>query len=579
MQVVPKSGHVPDTNRAEDVRDSELDSSDREHPEESGDHPSPHRLTTPNQRLDSLILTSMLSAWLVYAGRFIYLSSAVVGGVRYFLLFDDEMISMRYAANLAHGFGLVWNPHGAHVEGFTNPLWVFIMALFHLLPLSLAKMSLPVELLCAALGAINLLLVWRLANKVSGNKAAALMAVLLTGAYFPLNQWVLRGTEVALLAPILTLAVLLAIDTLEGGDSRWLWPLLGFSTLTRLDMAAPALVIIAMVALFDGRRRREHVLYGLSWLAVFPAVELVLNRWYFGSALPNTYYLKVTGFPAGLRIYNGMLRALAFLEGIGVLILTVICVTVWRRRDAKVLLLLAVFGGQIAYSIWVGGDAWEGYGGANRFVAIAMPLFMILFATALKATSEALCHLLLPSLQSTARKWREAGVLVALTLAGLLILSTSTKATAREMLLLDPPDQSGHLDHLKWALTLEEITDRDATLAVAWAGIIPYFADRTGVDLLGRCDATIAHEPMHLDPKGGFHPGHMKWDYDYSIGQLKPDVIVELFRPTPDEVQRDIDPSYSYVPIDGELMFLRVDSPHIKWEEVDKLRSAQNGAR
>ena len=141
------------------------------------------------------------------------------------------------------------------------------------------------------------------------------------------------------------------------------------------------------------------------------------------------------------------------------------------------------------------------------------------------------------------------------------------------------PTQTGHLDHLKWALTLDRITDRDATLAVAWAGIIPYFADRSAVDCWGECDATIAHEPMHLDPKGGFYPGHMKWDYDYSIGKLKPDVIVELYRPTPDEVQRDIDPSYSYVPIDGELMFLRVDSPHIKWEEVDKLRSAQNGAR
>ena len=354
-------------------------------------------------RLDSLILASMLSAWVVYAARVHLLVQRMIGGVRYFLLFDDEMISMRYAANLAHGFGLVWNPHGAHVEGFTNPLWVFIMAVFHLLPLSPAKMSLPVELLCAALGAINLLLVWRLAKKVSGTRTAAMLAVLLTGAYFPLNQWDLRGTEVALLAPLVTLAVLLAVDTVEGGSARWLWPLLGFCTVTRLDMAVPALVIIAMVALFDARRRREHLLYGLSWLVMFVVVQLVLNRWYFGSALPNTYYLKVTGFPAALRIYNGMLRALAFLGGIGLVILALICVTIWRRRDVKVLLLLAVFIGQIAYSIWVGGDAWENYGGANRFVAIAMPLFMILFATALKATSDALCRLLLPSLQSTAR--------------------------------------------------------------------------------------------------------------------------------------------------------------------------------
>jgi len=84
---------------------------------------------------------------------------------------------------------------------------------------------------------------------------------------------------------------------------------------------------------------------------------------------------------------------------------------------------------------------------------------------------------------------------------------------------------------------------------------------------------------MHLDPKGGFYPGHMKWDYDYSIGTLKPDVVVELYRPTPDDVQRELDPSYSYVPIDGQLMFLRVDSRHILWAQVDKLRIAQHATR
>jgi hypothetical protein len=92
--------------------------------------------------------------------------------------------------------------------------------------------------------------------------------------------------------------------------------------------------------------------------------------------------------------------------------------------------------------------------------------------------------------------------------------------------------------------------------------------------LLGKNDATIAREPMHLDPKGGFYPGHMKWDYDYSIGTLKPDVVVELFRPTREEIQRDIDPSYTHAIIDGQIMFLRGDSNHVLWDQVDKVRDA-----
>jgi hypothetical protein len=519
------------------------------------------------------ILAAIMVAWALYAMLFIYLSSAVVSGTRYFMLFDDEMISMRYAANLVHGYGLVWNPHGAHVEGFTNPLWVFIMVVFHLLPLSLAKMSLLVQLLAAGLGMVNLLIVWRLANSVSGSKSASLVAVFLTAAYFPLNQWALRGTEVALLTPLLSLAALQAIETIEGGSPRWLWPLLAIGTLTRLDLTAPALVIIAMVAFYDRGRRREHLIKGLGWLLVFLGAQLILNRWYYGSALPNTYYLKVTGFPVWLRLYNGLLRASTFLRGIGAVLLLLTAAIVWLRRDAKVLIPLAVFAGQIAYSIWVGGDAWEEYGGANRFVAVAMPLFIVLLATALTATSVALNDLLIPSLTGAARKWKETGLLVALSLLSIIILGSSSKATAREMLLLDPPDETGHLDHLKWALTLDQLTDRNAKVAVTWAGIIPYFADRSGVDLLGRCNATIAHEPMHLDPKGGFYPGHMKWDYDYSIGRLKPDVVVELFRPTQEEVHRDLDPSYTYATIDGQLMFFRGDSNHVLWDQVYKLRS------
>src|ERR1700687_1320479 len=42
-------------------------------------------------------------------------------------LFDDAYITFRYAANLARGFGLVFNP-GERVLGTTSPLFTFILA-------------------------------------------------------------------------------------------------------------------------------------------------------------------------------------------------------------------------------------------------------------------------------------------------------------------------------------------------------------------------------------------------------------------------------------------------------------------
>jgi len=42
---------------------------------------------------------------------------------------DDAFISYRFASNVAHGFGFVWNPGEAPVYGFSTALWVWILSL------------------------------------------------------------------------------------------------------------------------------------------------------------------------------------------------------------------------------------------------------------------------------------------------------------------------------------------------------------------------------------------------------------------------------------------------------------------
>lgn len=67
---------------------------------------------------------------------------------------------MCFAKNLAAGHGLVFNPGGERVEGFTNPLWVGFMALFHL-PIAPAKISLCIQAGGALFLLLNLLAVRR----------------------------------------------------------------------------------------------------------------------------------------------------------------------------------------------------------------------------------------------------------------------------------------------------------------------------------------------------------------------------------------------------------------------------------
>src|SRR5207244_712557 len=54
-------------------------------------------------------------------------ASRSIGGTRYFWLDDDQMVSMRYARNLAEGRGLDWND-GERVEGYTSLGWTLVLA-------------------------------------------------------------------------------------------------------------------------------------------------------------------------------------------------------------------------------------------------------------------------------------------------------------------------------------------------------------------------------------------------------------------------------------------------------------------
>src|SRR5215471_19274553 len=75
-----------------------------------------------------LLLIVLAAIYVGWAVRFIAQSAVDTSGGRYFCLFDDAMVSLRYAWNLAHGNGLVWNP-GERVEGTTNFLFTIYMTL------------------------------------------------------------------------------------------------------------------------------------------------------------------------------------------------------------------------------------------------------------------------------------------------------------------------------------------------------------------------------------------------------------------------------------------------------------------
>jgi hypothetical protein len=190
----------------------------------------------------------------------------------------------------------------------------------------------------------------------------------------------------------------------------------------------------------------------------------------------------------------------------------------------------------VAYSAYVGGDAWEGAVALNRFVVTVLPVLVILG---------------LMSFADRIRGWRSAvSVGLLLALAGSILPTRNWPVAVGQWLgVVRPPGYGVHADLVRAVPRLEQEIPPWATVAVAHAGTVPYYLDRRYFDLLGKCDPVVARSEMHRgvmtsNPFLEFFPGHLKWDYEYSLRRLKPDFIISSWGKTLPDAREILDAHY-----------------------------------
>ncbi len=544
------------------------------------------------------VFAILLSVFALYAAAFIVRTSFEVNGVRYFCLFDDAMISMRYAKNLAAGSGLVWNPGGERVEGFTNPLWVGYMTLFHLLPIPPAKMSVCLQVS----GALCLLLTLVYVRKIAAHlmpesTLGQLVPVLLTAFYVPLINWSLQGMEVGLLALIVIVALWKTLQATGSEAIPWsLYILFAVGTFVRIDFTPLAVVLLSALIIVDESKRKAHLLFGGSILALSLVLQTALRFAYFGELLPNTYYLKMTGLPILQRLQRGGGAFLDFASGMTWILFLFPFTLLLLKRHWSIALTAMLFLVQCAYSIYVGGDAWEWWGGSNRYIAIAMPCFFILFGLALahwKALFErtrqgktalmrwatvgvvsvflVLSYFGLNNVRGVAglTEWIDGGWYLVSHASGSSTggESTDVRSLAEWLVVPVPLEVDENIRMVHASMLIDSITTPEARVGVTLAGALPYFTDRTYIDLLGKNDKVIARLPARatIDPRGKvtFTPGHSKWSYAYSIGTLRPDLVFQLWAHG-EEARPYLDAEYRALEVQGQFMFYRRSSTSVR---------------
>lgn len=528
----------------------------------------------------NILFSLLVLSYIYYGWQFVQDTSFFVGGKTFYILFDDAMISMRYAYNLAHGLGPVWNA-GEHVEGFTNPLWVAYMALFHLLPIPSNTISLYIQLSGLAFMAGTLYFVRKIMEELTDNMVTMLAAVALTAFYTPLNWWALLGMEVSVLVLILAASVYLILRTAPTRFPIWAYILLTISTLVRFDMVVPYIVILAVLFIVQPQFRRQHLIWGAGLLLLSLGGQTLARYLYYGQLLPNTYYLKIEGFPLTLRVIRG-LYALIHLAYYSNWILFVLPFGIFIfRRDWKATLLALLLAAQIAYSVYVGGDAWEHKGGANRYISIAMPFFFISLTWVLNE----LCQKALASFSSRKSAFYISQftflIVIVISFLNINSLVGQWKSIERLMLARQAIFTGGTDKAIATALALQYTTKPGASIAVISAGTIPYLLpDHYAIDTFGKSDVVIAHSPVRSPMsisdvtfmlpgyENYMRPGHMKWDYAYTFGELKPDVIVDIWDGTDKEAEPYLKNYVNAVIGENVRVYLLKDSPNVYWDRV-----------
>lgn len=484
----------------------------------------------------------------LYGLAFILNSSFEISGERYFTCADDVMITMDYARNIAEGNGFVWYPGGGRVEGASSLLWVVLLAGVHLLVNSARYTPGIVQVLSLFFLLLGCGYVYRMGLLLTERRVwLALAASGLTFFYSALFYWSIMGFEVSLAFALVMSLLLTAVKRIKTGEGQFPVMCLLFAALILLRNELGILCIFVLLVTEVHRIKdivSQRVIAGFGVILLI-ALGITLFRFsYFGEILPNTYYLKMTGYPILLRMARGLyIAALFFIDlSIPLIIVSVYGLYIvsgkhgWRVGS----LLAAPFVIYVAYSIYIGGDAWEYRGGANRWISPFMGLFMICLALGAARVIELLSSRIAERVNTglisgkTFMKLIYMAVFVAIYFQ-LNLCGRNPVYPITETLMLR---KAMGVEEVKWERLigngLRSITKRGDRIALIVAGTMPYhLKDRQYIDLFGYNDAILSKQEGHISDAGwsryiSYLPGCVKWDLDYSLAQLRPDVIVRL---------------------------------------------------
>lgn len=433
---------------------------------------------------------------------------------------DDAFITFRYSLHLSQGHGPVFNPGDAPVEGYSNFLWMLLMALPHLLGMDPV---LPAVLLSMACLGLNLWLLHRISLRQLADGRAAFWAWLPVACSHTLLFFSTSGLETSLNALLWTLALWLLQGFFKGKElpsARRLLSLglvAGLATLCRMEGLLLSLACLgALAAIWFVSRQGRWGRLGLFLLGM-AALVLPWEAWrlsFYGEWLPNTFHIKA----GSGSLLHGLRHLGIFVAASGAWVAWIVLAVARQPRkldfDLFGMSATVLCGCFLAYVALVGGDYLE-----FRLLSPVLPLVLML------------------PLWRLERKARHR-LQLPVAAAGMVILAFLWgqghgrwfRLAHLNAVVHPVADDTRFLSFTAQGKALGELLGRDSSLrmAIGACGAIPYYSGFYAIDLYGLNESFRTFDSYET----GYGPGHARLaTWAFTVGRAPHLISLRCERP------------------------------------------------
>jgi len=457
--------------------------------------------------------------------------------IQYAFLTDDAFISFRYAQNIADGHGPVFNV-GERVEGYTNFLWVILLAVFSLAGMAPELMARILSIGCS-LALFGIVFYF---NRKIFSRHKFDFFILIAPLLLALNRtyavWSTGGLETKLFSLLIFLGIIFAVrtkDNIFGGFK----PAAMFFALAALTRPEGILIFACffgyqLLIRLKNRDARNEILRASIIFILIVGAHFIFRLLYYGYPFPNTFYAKVTG----AWFESGLLYIFLFFHEYGLYLFIPAIAFIFskkydRDRFKTVLDLRLPLIPYVLYIIYLGGDHFEfrpldvilpvlaisvqeglraGWTVISqskfRKLYYAVPVYAVI-ALILYTSSGQLSHGNFPQKYDSAigiKASQSDGFLLKSAPGLKAYLSLSDKVHAgltKNFVCIRQEEHKMALDQvfipqarLLGRFIDKGYIDRNETISLWCVGAIPYYTGLTTIDYLGLTDEHIAHRKL-----------------------------------------------------------------------------------